>query len=253
MSGWQQLGVANQRTACVESGVNAPISCTHPHFGGRTMYNVLIADDHAVVRFGLSYLVNQQPNFTVVGEEANGTDTYLRVEQGDVNILIMDLSMPPGESGLITTKRIHEKFADVRILILSMHEEQEYINKALHNGAMSYILKSSSDSELLKALTALSNGQNYVDSNIKISKDDISKINSDGVDVKLKGYSVLSKRECEVLPLIVLGYSNKEVAAELFISTKTVEAHKASIMRKLHLKSRAELIRYAVHHNLIDL
>jgi len=173
------------------------------------MYNVLIADDHAIVRSGLSFLVNQQTNFKVVDEEANGTDTYLRVEQGGIDILIMDLSMPPGESGLITTKRIHEHYPDVRILILSMHEEQEYINKAIHNGAMSYVLKSSSDDELLKALKSLSNGENYIDQNIMITKSDIQQINSDGVDVDLEGYNGLSKREKEIFPLIALGYSNK--------------------------------------------
>ncbi|KRK65723.1 response regulator [Companilactobacillus tucceti DSM 20183] len=216
------------------------------------MYKVLIADDHAIVRSGLSFLVNQQANFEVVDEEANGTDTYLRVEQGGIDILIMDLSMPPGESGLITTKRIHEHYPDVRILILSMHEEQEYINKAIHNGAMSYVLKSSSDEELLKALKSLSNGENYIDQNIKITKNDIQQINSDGVDVDLEGYNGLSKREKEIFPLIALGYSNKEIASQMFISTKTVEAHKASIIKKLELDSRTDLVRYAIHHHLIE-
>lgn len=216
------------------------------------MYNVLIADDHAVVRSGLSFLVNQQPNFKVVGEEANGTDTYMRVEQGGIDILIMDLSMPPGESGLITTQRIHNKYPDVRILILSMHEEQEYINKAIHNGAMSYILKSSSDDELIKSLKSLSNGETYIDKNIMISKSYIQQINSDGINIELKGYNGLSKREKEIFPLIALGYSNKEIASQMFISTKTVEAHKANIIRKLQLNNRADLVRYAIHHHLIE-
>lgn len=176
----------------------------------------------------------------------------MRVEQDDVDILVMDLSMPPGESGLITTQRIHEHFPDVRILILSMHEEQEYINKALHNGAMSYIMKSSSDDELLKALKTVANGEEYVDTNIVITKSDVQQINSNGVDNNLTGYNGLSKREREVFPLVALGYSNKEIAAKLFISTKTVEAHKANIMRKLALNNRADLIRYAIHHHLID-
>ncbi len=216
------------------------------------MLNVLIADDHAVVRQGLSYLVNKQPNFQVTDEEANGTDTYLRVEQGNIDILIMDLSMPPGESGLVTTQRIHDKFPEVRILILSMHEEPEYINKAIHNGAMSYVLKSSPDDELIKALKALAVKKTYIDSNITITKSDIQEIESDGTDVKLTGYNGLSKREREVFPLMALGYTNKEIAARLFISTKTVEAHKASIMHKLSLSSRPELVRYAVHHHLIE-
>lgn len=216
------------------------------------MYKVLVADDHTIVRSGISYLVNQQPGFTVVDGTASGTDTYLRIEQGGIDILIMDLSMPPGESGLITTKRIHDKFPKVKIIILSMHEEQEYINRAMSNGAMSYILKSSSDGEILTALKHVVNGENYLDANILISKSDLKQINASGADVNLKGYSVLSKREKEVFPLVALGYSNREISEKLFISTKTVEAHKANISRKLHLHSRVELVRYAIHHHLID-
>lgn len=217
------------------------------------MYKVLIADDHSIVRAGIAYLINQQPDFEVVGQEANGTDTYTRVEQGDIDILIMDLSMPPGESGLITTKRIHDRYPNVKIMILSMHEEQEYINQAIHNGAMSYILKSSSDSEIIKGIKHLAIGEKYLDNNIMITKYDLKEINSDGVDVHLEAYNGLSKREQEIFPLFALGYANKEIAAKLFISTKTVEAHKTSITRKLHLTSRADLVRYAIHHHLIDL
>lgn len=216
------------------------------------MYHVLIADDHAIVRSGISYLINNQPNFKVVGGTASGTDTYLRVEQGGIDILIMDLSMPPGESGLITTQRIHNKFPRVRIIILSMHEEQDYINKALANGAMSYVLKSSPDEEIIKALKHVANGENYLDSNILISKADLNKIKDEGGQVNLKGYSTLSNREKEIFPLIALGYSNKEISRKLFISTKTFEAHKANITRKLHLHSRVDIVRYAIHHHLID-
>ena len=217
------------------------------------MYNVLIADDHAIVRSGIAYLIDKQPAFKVVGQTTNGTDTYMRVEQKGIDILIMDLSMPPGESGLITTQRIHEHYPDVRIIILSMHEEQEYINKAMHNGAMSYVLKSSPDSEILRALTHVSNRENYIDENITLTKKDLNQINSDGVDVNLIGYRSLSNREREVFPLVALGYTNKEIAARLYISTKTVEAHKANIVRKLQLSTRADLVRYAIHHHLIDL
>lgn len=216
------------------------------------MYRVLVADDHAVVRAGISYLVNQQPGFSVIDETASGTDTYLRIEHGDIDIVILDLSMPPGESGLVTTKRIHDKFPNAKIIILSMHEDQEYINKAMHNGAMSYILKSSPDDEIIKGLKQVVIGANYLDSNIMISKDDLKQINSGDVQVDLKGYNTLSKREKEVLPLVALGYSNKEISEKLFISTKTVEAHKANITRKLHLHGHVELVRYAVHHHLID-
>lgn len=118
---------------------------------------------------------------------------------------------------------------------------------------MSYVLKSSPDSEILRALTQVSNGENYIDENITLTKKDLSQINFDGVDVNLTGYNSLSKREREVFPLVALGYTNKEIAAKLFISTKTVEAHKSNIVRKLKLETRADLVRYAIHHHLIDI
>ena len=181
------------------------------------MYNVLVADDHAIVRSGISYLVDLQPNFTVVDGTASGTDTYMRIEQGDIDILIIDLSMPPGENGLLTTQRIHDKFPQVRIIILSMHEEQEYINKAMANGAMSYVLKSSPDTEIIKALQHVINGENYLDTNIIVSKNDLKEINASGNNLNLEGYNSLSKREKEVFPLIALGYSNKEISQKMFI------------------------------------
>ena len=217
------------------------------------MYKVLIADDHAVVRQGIAYLVNQQSQFKVVAQTATGSDTYMKVEQGDIDIVILDLSMPPGESGIITTQRIHTKFPQVKIIILSMHEEQEFINQAIHNGAAAYILKSSADTEIITALKTVITGHQYLDANIILSKDDLKEINTDGVAVELTGFASLSKREQEVFPFVALGYSNKEIAEKLFISTKTVEAHKANISPKLKLKSRADLVRYAVHHHLIDL
>ncbi len=121
------------------------------------------------------------------------------------------------------------------------------------NGAMSYILKSSPDSEIVNALKHVINGEKYLDANIIVSKKDIKEINASGNTLKLKGYNGLSKREKEVFPLIALGYSNKEISQKMFISTKTVEAHKANISRKLHLHGRVELVQYAIHHHLIDL
>ncbi|MCD2255683.1 response regulator transcription factor [Lactobacillus sp. CC-MHH1034] len=218
------------------------------------MHKILIADDHAIVRNGLSFLINQQANFQVVDQAADGNQIYMKVEQNPIDILVMDLSMPPGESGLITAKRIHEHFPDVKIVILSMHEEEEYIRQALQNGASAYILKSSPDSELLNALNKVITNETYLDANIRLSEESAEAINAGGAnELDLKEYNNLSNREKEVLPLVALGYSNKEIAQQLFISVKTVEAHKANIMKKLKTKNRAELIQYAIHHHLIEL
>lgn len=216
------------------------------------MYNILVADDHAVVRSGLTYLIDELPGFKVVAEAANGNYTFSRVAQGDINMVIMDLSMPPGENGLETTKRIHAEFPQVLILILSMHGEEEYVDRAINNGAVGYVLKSSPDSEIVNAITTIPTGKQYVDENVILLKSDIKEITADGSKTNLWGHNHLAKREREVMPLIALGYSNKEIATNLHISTKTVEAHKASIMRKLDLKSHVDLVRYAIHHKLIE-
>jgi len=216
------------------------------------MYKVLVADDHAIVRSGLKAIVDDQPDYQVVAEAANGNDTFVRAGQGDIDMIIMDLSMPPGESGLVTTKRIHSQYPKIWILILSMHGEEDYVDQAIKNGAVGYVLKSSPDCEIINDITTIVNGRHYVDENVILLKSDIKNILTDVDKTNLWGHSPLSKREREVMPLVALGYSNKEVAAKLNITTKTVEAHKASIMRKLDLTSHVELVRYAIHHKLIE-
>ncbi|MBB1079153.1 response regulator transcription factor [Limosilactobacillus sp. STM2_1] len=217
------------------------------------MYNVLVADDHPIVRMGVKNLVNQQDGYRVISEEATSIDVAIRAEQGDIDIIIMDLYMPPGENGLVTIKRIHEHLPQIKILVFSMHNESEFINHAIYNGAMGYVLKSSTTSELIRGLKQVARGEKYLDNNIMVTKEDLLTIKSGPTHLDIDEYLALSDREREVLPLIVLGYTNKEIAAKLYISTKTVEAHKANIMHKLRLKSHAELIRYAFHHHLINI
>lgn len=216
------------------------------------MKNVLIADNQAIVRLGLTTLIESLPDFQVISQVDNGVDAYMQIEQGKVDILITELAMPPGESGLLTTKRVHDAFPNVAIMILSSCEDQALINQAIHNGAESYIFKSSPTAEIVTGLRHLVSGERYFDNNIMITGQDLKEINYGNTAVDMTGYQDLSKRERELFPFIALGYSNKEIARKLFISTKTVEAHKASIMRKLALDNQAALIRYAVHHHLID-
>lgn len=216
------------------------------------LINVLIADDHSVVRSGLTSVINKMPNFKVIFEAENGTEAFMGVEKNDIDIVVMDLSMPPGENGLVTTKRLHAKYPKVAILILSMHDEQEYIDAAIHNGALGYVLKNSPDSELIRGIKTVAAGKVFIDVNITLNQSDLDEMDSNQANTELYTYETLSKREREVLPLIALGYSNKELAAKLFITTKTVEAHKANIMRKLGLTTHVELVYYAVHHHLIE-
>lgn len=141
------------------------------------MKNVLIADNQAIVRLGLATLIDPLSGFQVISQVDNGVDAYMQVEQGNVDILITELEMPPGESGLLTTKRVHDAFPDVAIMILSSCEDQALINQAIHNGAQSYIFKSSPTTEIVTSLRHLVDGERYLDNNIMITKQDLEEIN----------------------------------------------------------------------------
>lgn len=213
---------------------------------------IVIADDHAIVRSGFSMILNFQPDMEVIATAADGIEAYAAVARTHPDILIMDLSMPPGESGLIATGKIKEDYPDTKILILTMHDDEEYLFHILKSGASGYVLKNAPDEELLLAIRTIHAGGTYIHPKMATSlvrefiKNDKSAAGSEDP------FELLSKRELEILPLIAKGYGNKEVAEKLFISVKTVEAHKAKIMEKLNLKSRPELVEYALRKKLLD-
>ncbi|NGZ74649.1 response regulator [Saccharibacillus alkalitolerans] len=213
---------------------------------------IVIADDHAIVRSGFSMILNFQPDMEVIGTAADGIEAYAAVAKSRPDILVMDLSMPPGESGLIATGKIKEDYPDTKILILTMHDDEEYLFHILKSGASGYVLKNAPDEELLLAIRTIHAGGTYIHPKMATSlvrefiKNDKSSPNTEDP------FELLSKRELEILPLIAKGYGNKEVAEKLFISVKTVEAHKAKIMEKLQLKSRPELVEYALRKKLLD-
>lgn len=212
---------------------------------------IIIADDHAVVRSGFMHILNFQDDMEVVATAADGLEAYALVAKHSPDILIMDLSMPPGESGLIATGKISEDFPETKILILTMHDDEEYLFHVLKNGASGYVLKNAPDGDLLTALRTINAGDTYIHPTMATSlvrefiKHDSSFIEDDP-------FKILTKREIEVLPLAAKGYGNKEIAEKLFISVKTVEAHKSRIMEKLQLKSRPDLVEYALRKKLLD-
>lgn len=217
------------------------------------MINVLIADDHAIVRSGLSFLIDAQEDMKVVGTAADGFEVTYLVERLQPDVVLMDLSMPPGENGLSATKKIKKAFPPIQVLILTMHDDEEYLYHAFKSGATGYILKNAKDDELLHAIRAVMKGERYIHSKVstKMVREHIESPEQDpGI---VDSYYLLSNREQEVLPLVALGYGNKEIADKLFISVKTVEAHKANMMSKLGLTTRPELVQYAIKKNLIDL
>ena len=214
---------------------------------------IVIADDHAVVRTGFTMILNYQEDMEVVGTAADGVEAYQKVMKYKPDVLIMDLSMPPGESGLIATSKITESFPDTKILILTMYDDEEYLFHVLRNGAKGYILKNAPDEQLILAIRTVFKGETYVD--MKLTTSLVNEfMNNSGNDKQTTTdpYKILSKREIEILPLIAKGYGNKDIAEKLFVSVKTVEAHKTHIMQKLELKSKPELVEYAMKKKLID-
>ncbi|QUG41505.1 response regulator transcription factor [Psychrobacillus sp. INOP01] len=212
---------------------------------------IVIADDHAVVRSGFSMILNYQEDMEVVATAADGIEAHLMVAKHQPDILLLDLSMPPGESGLIATGKISEDFPNTKILVLTMYDDQEYMFHVLKSGASGYILKNAPDEELLSAIRMVYKGGTYIHPKMATSlvKEFIKK---DQNIIDDDPFSVLSKREIEILPLVAKGYGNKDIAAKLFISVKTVEAHKAKIMEKLNLKSRPEIVEYALKKKLLE-
>ncbi|MDN6260270.1 MAG: nitrate respiration regulation response regulator NreC, partial [Staphylococcus simulans] len=188
---------------------------------------IVIADDHAVVRTGFSMILNFQEDMEVVDTAAEGVEAYQKVMQHRPDVLIMDLSMPPGESGLIATSKIMESFPETKILILTMYDDDEYLFHVLRNGAKGYILKNAPDEQLISAVRTVYRGDTYIDPKMTTSlvNEFVNNSDQDGKNTN-DPFRILSKRELEVLPLIAKGYGNKDIAEKLFISVKTVEAHK---------------------------
>ncbi|CAM3146647.1 MULTISPECIES: nitrate respiration regulation response regulator NreC [Staphylococcus] len=214
---------------------------------------IVIADDHAVVRTGFSMILNYQDDMEVVATAADGVEAYQKVMTHKPDVLIMDLSMPPGESGLIATSKISESFPDTKILILTMYDDEEYLFHVLRNGAKGYILKNAPDDQLILAVRTVYNGETYIDMKMTTSLVNEFVNNSKNDDAPTNDpFKILSKRELEVLPLVAKGYGNKEIAEKLFVSVKTVEVHKTHIMQKLNLKTKPELVEYAIKKKLVS-
>lgn len=216
------------------------------------MYRVVVADDQAIVRFGEEQLVNQLADFEVVEMATNGTAAYQAIEKNPVDVLITGLRMPQGESAVCMIRRIHTTFPDVRIVLYTGCTDHELLVKALQNGACGCVLKTSPTSELVHAVqTVVRDRQRYFDPTLMLTQAELATVTQEP-GVLCKRYESLTRREAEVLPLIALGYSNKEIAAKLYISTKTVETHKSNINRKLGLYRHVDLVRFALQHHLVD-
>ncbi|MBN2412235.1 response regulator transcription factor [candidate division KSB1 bacterium] len=214
--------------------------------------SILLVDDHILVREGLHQLLLTFDNIDVIGQAGNGYEAIKLAEKLKPDIIIIDISMPQLR-GVEAIKEIKRVSSLTKILVLSMHDREEYIKQSLKNGASGYLLKNSASEELKSALSFILNDQIYLSPAISksIVTDWLSESGSDRL--KKENTGQLTNRETEVLKLLAEGYSNKEVASILHVSVKTIETHRYRIMEKLELQNFAALIKYAIKHNLIEI
>lgn len=212
-----------------------------------SVIRVVIADDHAIVRDGLRALVEAQPGLQVAGEASNADEAWLRACELAPDVLLLDLSMP-GASGIEAAERIAADCPQVRMIALTMHEERGYVSRLLRAGAAGYVLKRTASAELVRAIRTVAAGGTYIDPSLAgaLLGAHVQRAQHGDAGRRPDGFGELTARETEVLRLVARGYSNKEIAAALEISVKTVETHKTNGMTKLGLKSRAALVRFAV-------
>jgi DNA-binding NarL/FixJ family response regulator len=206
---------------------------------------IVIADDHGIVRSGLRVLLERQEELEVIGEASDGIEARDLVISERPDIAILDVKMP-GLTGLQATREIREAAPEVSVLILSMHEDERYLFEALKAGASGYVLKSQADEDLLEAIAAIDRGEPFLtpDAQRALIKDVLERGDKPGDE--------LTPREQEVVKLAAEAHTNREIAEILGLSEKTVENHRANAMRKLGMRDRVELVRYAIRRGLIE-
>jgi DNA-binding NarL/FixJ family response regulator len=207
---------------------------------------ILIADDHAIVRAGLRKVLDNEPDLTVVAEAQDGSEAVQRALQDDIDLVILDVSMPR-LTGIQAALELHGRRPELRLLMLSMYDSEQFLFEALRAGASGYVLKSDADIDIVDACRAVMRGDSFVYPSA------LSALVRDYVEQGgERSFEILTPRELEVLKLIAEAKSSKEIAALLVISVKTVERHRQNILDKLEMNDRVELTRYAIRRGLIQ-
>jgi two-component system response regulator NreC len=222
--------------------------------GGQKL-RVFLADDHTILRSGLRLLINGQPDMEVAGEASDGEEAVERVSalarQGAVDVVVLDIGMPR-LNGLEALRRIKAAFPDLAVLILTMHASESYLFQVIQAGGAGYVLKQTADEHLLGAIRDAAQGKPFLYPTMeqRLLTDFVHRARRAG-ERAAAAYLALTEREREVLSLIAQGYTNQEIADRLVVSVKTVETHRAHIMNKLGLRTRAELVRYALREGYL--
>ena len=209
------------------------------------MIEVVLVDDHAVVRSGLRLLLEKQDDIEVVGEAGNAKDAVFRARALKPDVILLDVVMP-GESGIEALPKLLKESPETKVLVLSMQDDPSYVREAFGAGASGYVLKEAADEEVVSAVREIAGGGRYVHPALGARL-----VAAEAEERAAAQADPLSEREREVLRLLALGHTNQEIAEQLYISVRTAESHRAHIMQKLRLSTRAELVRYALTHGLL--
>jgi DNA-binding NarL/FixJ family response regulator len=207
---------------------------------------VLIVDDHAVVRSGLRLLLEGEDDIEVAGEAGTAREAILEARSVKPDLVLMDVTMPDG-SGLDAVPTLLYEHEEIKVLVLSMQDDPRYVREAFTVGASGYVLKEAADTEVVAAIREVARGGRYVHPELGARL-----VAADADELRRAEENPLSEREQEVLRLLALGHTNQEIAKQLFISVRTAETHRAHIMQKLRLQTRAELVRYALAQGLLE-
>jgi DNA-binding NarL/FixJ family response regulator len=212
---------------------------------------IVLADDHTLIRSGIKMLLSAAPDISIVGEASNGEEAIQCTRQLKPDVIVIDLSMPK-MSGIDAVKIIRKKFPETKVLVLTMHEKEEYVMQIFKAGASGYVVKTAGREELTGAIRAVANGERYFSARV-------SEVLVEGYTRRAEGKEQppdekdipLTRREKEILVLVAEGLTNQEIGKKLFISHRTVDTHRTNIMQKLDIHDVANLVRYAVRHGIV--
>ena len=207
---------------------------------------VLVVDDHAVVRAGLTRILDAEPDIEAVAEAPNGERAVFEAMEHQPDVVLMDVVMP-GKSGIEATREVLQAVPSTTVLVLSMQDDPRYVREAFEAGASGYVMKEAADDEVVDAVRAVASGQRYLHPALGARL-----LEAESEERRRAAEDPLSDREREILRLLALGHTNQEIAKMLYVSVRTAETHRAHIMQKLGLTSRAELVRYALGEGMLD-
>ncbi len=239
--------MGNGRAGVAQAGPAVNQSWGQPMPSSRS-YRILLADDHALIRHGIKRIINANPSLQVVGEASSGEELMESLAGGEVDLIILDIAMP-GIGGMETIGKVKSRYPWIKILMLTMHKNKQYFYNAMSAGADGYLMKDDSDQELLLAIDKVLSGKSYISPFMAadFADDVISMYRNE----RKNPFQGLTRREHEILQLVVKGYTSKQMAERLKLSQRTIDHHRSNLLRKFNRKNSVDMVNYAVRHGFV--